>query len=67
MGIKQSKKEAVSDMRAAAYRSIEEDLKSAFGTKVNVKPSSKSGKGKIEIEYYSEEELERLLMLLKRE
>ena len=49
-----------------AYRAIEEDLKSLFATKVNLKPIGKRKKGKIEIEYYSEEDLERLLALLKR-
>lgn len=43
-----------------------EDLKSLFATKVNLKPIGKRKKGKIEIEYYSEEDLERLLVLLKR-
>ncbi len=49
-----------------AYRSIEEDLKSIFATKVKLKPMGKRNKGKIEIEYYSDEDLERLLALLKR-
>ena len=59
-------KETAPDARAAAYRSIEEELKSVFATKVSVKPAGKRGKGKIELEYYSEEDLERLLMLLKQ-
>ncbi|MFZ5968709.1 MAG: ParB/RepB/Spo0J family partition protein [Bacillota bacterium] len=42
---------------------IEESLKAVFGTKVNVIKGKK--KGKIEIEYYSEEELERLVGLLQ--
>ena len=41
-------------------------MKSLFATKVNLKPIGKRKKGKIEIEYYSEEDLERLLVLLKR-
>lgn len=41
---------------------IEESLKSLFGTKVNIVKGTK--KGKIEIEYYSEEDLERILGLL---
>ena len=49
-----------------AYRAIEDDLKSLFSTKVKLKPMGKRNKGKIEIEYYSEEDLERLLALLKR-
>ena len=49
-----------------AYRAIEDDLKSIFSTKVKLKPVGKRNKGKIEIEYYSDEDLERLLTLLKR-
>ena len=49
-----------------AYRAIEDDLKSLFSTKVKLKPMGKRNKGKIEIEYYSEDDLERLLALLKR-
>ena len=60
----QTEKEEKSD--ETAYRSIEEDLKSVFSTKVKLKPIGKRKKGKIEIEYYSEEDLERLLALLKR-
>lgn len=48
------------------YRAIEDDLKSIFSTKVKLKPAGKRNKGKIEIEYYSDEDLERLLALLKR-
>ncbi|MEG0919262.1 MAG: ParB/RepB/Spo0J family partition protein [Anaerovoracaceae bacterium] len=42
---------------------IERELKSNLGTKVNI--NGKGKKGKIEIEYYSEDELERLIDLLK--
>ena len=48
------------------YRAIEDDLKSLFSTKVKLKPLGKRNKGKIEIEYYSDEDLERLLALLKK-
>ena len=42
---------------------VEEDLKDIFGTKVSINAAGK--KGKIEIEYYSGEELNRLIELLK--
>lgn len=45
------------------YENLEEKMKGIMGTKVNVNPKS-NGKGKIEIEYYSEEELERLFDLI---
>ena len=58
--------EEVSEEDAREYRAIEDDLKSFFSTKVKLKPLGKRNKGKIEIEYYSDEDLERLLALLKR-
>lgn len=42
---------------------LESELKDALGTRVTI--SNKGKKGKIEIEYFSKEELERLLELLK--
>ena len=45
------------------YIDIEEKLKSAFGTKVSIK--SGRNKGKIEIEYYSEDDLQRIVELLR--
>ena len=40
-----------------------ERLQNYFGTKVNL--SNKNNKGKIEIEYYSEEDLQRILEIIK--
>ena len=45
------------------YDNLEEHLKNIIGTKVSVNPKA-NGKGKIEIEYYSEEELERIYDLI---
>lgn len=45
------------------YIDIEERLKNIFGTKVSIK--SGRNKGKIEIEYYSEDDLQRIVELLK--
>ncbi len=59
-------KEEVAKVDETAYRAIEDDLKTLFSTKVKLKPMGKRNKGKIEIEYYSEDDLERLLALLKR-
>jgi ParB family chromosome partitioning protein len=44
---------------SSVYRNLEETLKNVIGTKVKISEKSK-GKGKIEIEYYSEAELERI-------
>lgn len=60
------KEEEVSKADEREYRAIEDDLKSLFSTKVKLKPLGKRNKGKIEIEYYSNEDLERLLALLKK-
>jgi ParB family chromosome partitioning protein len=46
-----------------AYRTAEIDLKHVLGAKVSIRPGKK--KGRIEIEYYSPNELERLLQLLR--
>ena len=45
------------------YDNIEEHMKNIIGTKVSVNPKA-NGKGKIEIEYYSEKELERIYDLI---
>ncbi len=45
------------------YKYIENDLKSIFGTKVKL--SNNKNKGKIEIEYYSDEDLDRLIGIMK--
>ena len=45
------------------YNNLEEHMKNIIGTKVSVSPKA-NGKGKIEIEYYSEEELERIYDLI---
>ncbi len=45
------------------YQNLEEHMKNIIGTKVSVNPKA-NGKGRIEIEYYSEEELERIYDLI---
>lgn len=44
------------------YKDVRDRLQNYFGTKVNL--SSKKNRGKIEIEYYSEEDLERILDII---
>lgn len=44
------------------YKDIRDKLQNYFGTKVNL--STKKNKGKIEIEYYSEEDLQRILDII---
>lgn len=47
----------------ANVKRVEEELKEVLGTKVNL--NQKGNKGKIEIEFYSKDELERLIEILK--
>lgn len=47
------------------YKDIENRLKRALGTKVSFKPLTKS-KGKIIIEYFSQDELDRILEILEK-
>lgn len=46
------------------FKDLEERMKSVMGTKVNISRKDKS-KGRIEIEYYSESELERIVELIE--
>jgi ParB family chromosome partitioning protein len=53
---------AVTKENSVIYKEIEEKMKNIIGTKVNIKRKAKD-KGKIEIEYYSTDELERIIEL----
>lgn len=56
--------EPISHLLDPVYKKIEDDVKRIFGTKVSiVKKNDKLGK--IEIEYYSKEELDRILELMQ--
>lgn len=48
----------------AVYRGLEEQMKSILGTKVFINPKDEK-KGKLEIEYYSQEELDRIIDLIR--
>lgn len=49
---------------ALIFRELEDRLKSAMGTKVSINRKDKN-KGRVEIEYYSEAELERIVELIE--
>ncbi len=49
----------------AVYRDLEEKLKTIIGSKVTINRKAKD-KGKIEIEYYSSDELERIIDLMNQ-
>ncbi len=57
-------KEEIDFQQAAIYHHMEERLKGIVGSKVEIK-RRKKGSGKIEIQYYSESELERIFDLLE--
>ena len=58
---KPMKKDTAED---AIYESLEEKMKGIMGTKVIIN-RKKNNKGKIEIEYYSRDELERIIELFE--
>ncbi len=59
-----NKIEETDPIKRQLYLDISKQLNQILGTKVNIKDNK--NKGKIEIEYYSEEELDRLFCLLKK-
>lgn len=59
------KQEKKKEDNAFLYHDIEERIKNIFGTKVAIKPKDNK-KGKIELEYYSQEEFERIIELLEK-
>lgn len=46
------------------YADLEEKLKGILGTKVSIQPKD-SKKGKVEIEYYSQDELDRIVTMFQ--
>lgn len=65
---KPNKKTKITDKSLMAiYQEIETNLKEKLGTKVSITPSAKKdGAGKLEIEFYSHDELEKLMDLLNK-
>ena len=61
---KDTKEEKTEDRRSLFFQDLEEQLKGIMGTKVQIRRKDEK-KGRIEIEYYSPEELERITELLQ--
>lgn len=61
---KVNKRKKVRDIAEPYYRQSEQLLGEKFGTKVTVNSSKKSGKGKIEIDYFSVADFNRILDVL---
>ena len=62
--VKPKKEKVVDKSMQVIYDDISEKLKTQLGTKVNIGPKE-DGSGKIEIEFYSHDELDRILDLMK--
>ncbi|WP_312652089.1 ParB/RepB/Spo0J family partition protein [Aminipila sp.] len=63
IGEPKTKKQTEKRIKSPDVLKVEEELKEALGTKVSLKHSG--NKGKIEIEYYNREDLERLIEFLR--
>ena len=63
--IKDEEKEETKKILNPYYKDIRDRLQDYFGTKVSI--NSNKNKGKIEIEYYSEEDLQRILDIINLE
>jgi ParB family chromosome partitioning protein len=57
-------KETLDKQTVIIYQNLEENLKGILGTKINIQAKDDE-KGKIEIEYYSKDELDRIVELLR--
>ncbi|MCR5716937.1 MAG: ParB/RepB/Spo0J family partition protein [Lachnospiraceae bacterium] len=62
---KESRKKVTDESLSVIYHNIEDDLKDALGTKVTIVPKE-NGAGKMELEFYSHEDLDRLIALMKK-
>jgi ParB family chromosome partitioning protein len=55
----------INESLKAIYNKLEEDLKQKLGTKVSITSKNNDGAGKLEIEFYNHDDLERITDLLK--
>ena len=51
-------------MKNSIYKDLEEQIKGILGTKVSINPKNEKS-GKLEIEYYSQDELDRIIDLIR--
>lgn len=62
---KPKKKEEINEAEVVIYKDLEDKIREIIGTKVSIHKKAKN-KGKIEIEYYSNEELERIISMFEK-
>jgi ParB family chromosome partitioning protein len=60
-------KKAIKQSQNVYVKAFQEELTQYLGTKVRIQPDKKENGGRIVIEYYSDDDLDRVLELLKRE
>ena len=65
LGKEKTARKEENTQQAAVFQDLEEKMKAALGTKVSINRKNDQ-KGKIEIEYYSMDELERLMEILMK-
>ncbi len=63
--LQEKKKEELDEQVALAYHDVEEKMKLILGTKVNIRAKDDK-KGKIEIEYYSMDEFNRIFEMMQK-
>ena len=59
------KKTEIDEAVILAYKNLEDKIKNIIGSKVVIK-NKDNNKGKIEIDYYSQEELERIVDMIAK-
>ena len=60
-------KKKVNESLAVVYSNLEEELKLIFGTKVAIVPKNdEEGSGKVEIEFYNHDDLDRIIDIIKK-
>ena len=62
--VQKKKKKLLSGQLSSIFKDLEEKMRENLGTKVKIIPKNEN-KGKLEIEYYSQEDLERIYVLLE--
>ena len=62
--VQKKKKKPLSGQLSSIFKDLEEKMRENLGTKVKIIPKNEN-KGKLEIEYYSKEDLERIYVLLE--
>ena len=62
--VRKKKKKPLSGQLSSIFKDLEEKMRENLGTKVKIIPKNEN-KGKLEIEYYSQEDLERIYVLLE--